>query len=63
MQEIQNHLRIWKIQPDRIREVTARAATNYVDSDAWRADVALQLLVDATETDTNVDGHRGCPAR
>jgi hypothetical protein len=47
MQEIQNLFTMWKIHPDRIREVMAKAATSYVDSDAWRADVALQLLVDA----------------
>jgi hypothetical protein len=47
MQEIQRELKTWKIQPDRVGEVMAKAATSYVDSDAWRADVALQLLVDA----------------
>jgi hypothetical protein len=38
---------MWRIRPRRTAEVLANAATNYVDSDAWRADVALQLLVDA----------------
>jgi hypothetical protein len=38
---------MWKIQPDRVGEAMAKAATSYVDSDAWPADVALQLLVDA----------------
>jgi hypothetical protein len=47
MKEIRNELTAWKIPSERIREVMANAATNYVDSDAWRADVALQLLVDA----------------
>jgi hypothetical protein len=47
IQEIRNELTAWKIPSDRIGEVMANAATNYVDSDAWRADVALQLLIDA----------------
>jgi hypothetical protein len=47
MQEIQDRLRAWKIRPERVAEVMANAATSFVDSDAWRADVALQLLVDA----------------
>jgi len=47
MQEIQDRLQAWEIRPRRISEVMSRAATGYVDSDAWRAYVALQLLVDA----------------
>jgi hypothetical protein len=47
MQEIQNSLAAWEVRPHRIGEVMARAATGFVDSDAWRAEVALQLLVDA----------------
>lgn len=46
VQNIQRELRVWKIAPSEAGEVMARAASNYVDSDAWRADVALQLLVD-----------------
>ena len=47
MQEIQARLQAWEIRPKRIREVMSTAATAYVDSYAWRAWVALQLLVDA----------------
>jgi hypothetical protein len=47
MQEIQDRLKMWKIPSDRVTEVLSAAATTFVDSDAWRADVALQLLVDA----------------
>ena len=46
VQEIQRELKVWKIAPGEAGEVMARAASNYVDSDAWGADVALQLLVD-----------------
>jgi hypothetical protein len=55
MQEIQERLEAWEIRPKRIGEVMSRAATGYVDSDAWRAHVALQLLVDAG---ANVDRAR-----
>jgi hypothetical protein len=37
MQEIQDRLQAWEIQPKRIGEVMSRAATGYVDSDVWRA--------------------------
>jgi hypothetical protein len=47
MQEIQYRLRAWEIRPKRIGEVMSIAATGYVDSDAWRAPMALRLLVDA----------------
>jgi hypothetical protein len=47
MQEIQDNLAAWEVRPTRIGEVMSRAATGFVDSDAWRAEVALQLLVDA----------------
>jgi hypothetical protein len=47
MQEIQDRLEAWEIRPKRIGEVMSMAATGYVDSDAWRAPAALQLLVDA----------------
>jgi hypothetical protein len=47
MQEIQDRLAAWEVRPKRIGEVLAKAATSFVDSDAWRAPVALQLLVDA----------------
>ncbi len=46
IQNIQRELKVWKIAPSEAGEVMAKAASNYVDSDAWRADVALQLLVD-----------------
>ena len=47
LQEIQYRLQAWEIRPRRIGEVMSIAATSYVDSDAWRANLALQLLVDA----------------
>lgn len=47
LQEIRYRLQAWEIRPKRIGEVMSIAATGYVDSDAWRADLALQLLVDA----------------
>jgi hypothetical protein len=47
MQEIQSRLQAWEIRPKRIGEVMSTAATAYVDSNAWRAWVTLQLLVDA----------------
>jgi hypothetical protein len=47
MQEIQYRLQAWEIRPKRIGEVMSIAATGYVDSDTWRANLALQLLVDA----------------
>lgn len=47
IQEIQDSLAAWDIRTQRIGEVMSRAATGFVDSDAWRAEVALRLLVDA----------------
>jgi hypothetical protein len=47
LQEIQNRLAAWEVRPKRIDEVVSMAATSYVDRDAWRSHVALQLLVDA----------------
>jgi hypothetical protein len=47
MREIKERLRVWEIRPRRIGEVMSMAATGYVDSDAWRARVALHLLLDA----------------
>jgi SLT domain-containing protein len=47
MQAIQQELRAWRVQPERTGEVLSSAATGYVDSAALRANVALQLLVDA----------------
>jgi hypothetical protein len=47
MQEIQDRLAAWEIRPHRIGEVLARAATAFVDSEAWRATAALELLIDA----------------
>ena len=47
MQEIQNELRAWKVQPERTTEILSSAATGYVDSEALRANVALESLVDA----------------
>jgi hypothetical protein len=46
IQNIQRELKVWKIAPSEAGEVMAKTASNYVDSDAWRADVALRLLVD-----------------
>ena len=47
IREIKERLRVWEIRPRRIGEVMSMAATGYVDSDAWRARVALHLLLDA----------------
>jgi hypothetical protein len=48
---------MWKIRPERIREVWARAATIYVDSDVGRAGLALQL----TFVSRSRDGSAGKP--
>lgn len=60
MQEIQARLQAWEVRTGRIGEVMSMAASAHVDSDAWRAWVALQLLVDAG---ANVDRARVIRAR